>query len=738
MTKRRFFQTTSSEPVQPRIAAAVPLLFCSLFFSLLLVPSSGFALDGLVELRGSHQEGRAGIEAYETDTLWQILNMGQSVNFSRQWFLRVDANARRERLWGKSQFDSASNDKKFMSPNFNLTFHDPTYRVSLHGRAIRTDQVRTGLPDQRDEHVDIGLWGTANYDWLKLDANAQEAASWRYAAGHDRENRDHQASFLARANVSEDDEVRYRFSRTKQDLVNLNSASTFITNVLQYRGKHFFDEQRGDFNIYALYNNFQQTDHVDDLVGLQYVLPVYAGYVLDDTPGNFDPLEGEPIEVPDLYDRDRDTPTEINIGDNAPPVRDYGGDFRNILLDFGDTQEINTLILYVDRLLRFPGLMNWALYVSDSADGRDWGTVLSPATYTINYVEYETGRQGWVVQFETPINHRRIKMVNSKLGPTEPDIFITEFELFQTSITTTPDRKSTTIRQRLEGDVGYYIAPQLRVRYAGSIDRQEYDSQDRNLKGISNLVGADWRFSNWLLSGRYDTYTLRGPSRRDTDTNTKSLSLARDRDTAVFGRLSWVQTVDNSFDAKYKTSSLLADASWRIAPRLTFNQKINYSVRTAQEVTGQSDAWALISEIRSNPKPNMFLDLRYSDRWVTEVLGTGFTNFTDAEVTGSWAIFPYLNYAGQAVYQMRDRTDWLFRNSLSWAPLPGGSMVFQFHVRDHQDTRTDYMRRGGGASLTWKARPRLNLYGGVDKFYEKVGSERGYPVSYEFRGYWTF
>ena len=738
MTKRRFLLTTTSDPAQPRIAAAASRIFCGLLFSLLLVPSTGFALDGLVELRGSHQEGRAGVEAYETDTLWQIFTLGQSVDFSRQLLLRVNANARRDRLWGKNQFESASNDKKFLSPNFNLSYHDPTYRFSLNGRALRTDQVRTGLPDQRDEHFDIGLWGTANYDWLKLEANAQEAASWRYAAGNNRENRDHQASFLSQVNVSQQDEIRYKFSRTKQDLVNLNTASTFVTNVLQYRGEHFFDQQRGEFNIYALYNNFQQTDHVDDLVGLQYVLPVYAGYVLDDTPDYLDPLEGEPIEVPDLYDRDLDSATEINIGDNAVPVRDYGGDYRNILLDFGDTQEMNTLILYVDRLLRFPTLMNWALYVSDSADGRDWGTVLSPATYTINYFEYETGRQGWVVQFETPINHRRIKMVNSKLGPTEPDIFITEFELYQTSVNATPDRKSKTIRKRLEGDVGYYIVPQLRVRYAGTINQQEYDSQDRGLEGISNLLGADWRFSNWNLSGQYNTYTLSGPTRQDTDTRTKSLSLARDRDTAVFGRLSWVQTVDSSFSARYSTSSLLADVSWRIAPRLTFNQKVNYSVRSGLDVNTKSDSWALISEIRSNPKPNMYLDLRYSDRWVTEVLGTGFSNFTDAEANGSWAIFPYLTYVGQVVYQMRNRTDWLFRNSLSWAPLPGGSMLLQFHVRDHQDTRTDYMRRGGGASLTWKPRPRLNLSGGVAKYYEKVRDERGYPVSYEFRGYWTF
>ncbi len=420
---------------------SVPLLI------FILNGSPAAAVDGRVELRGSHQEGRAGVEAYKTDTQWQIVNLGQSVNFSKRWLLRIDATGRRERLWGSSLFSTVSTDKTSLVPNLNLTYRDDTYRFSLHGRAARIDQVRTGQPDQRDEQFDASLWFYANYDWLELDANAQESASWRYAAGSDRENRNHQANLLARFHLSARDELRYKLSRTKQDAVSFNTETTFLTNNLQYRGDHTFAADRGDFSIQAIYNRFQQTDHTNDLVGLQYVLPAFGGFVLDDTPEFLDPLEGDFISEPDLYDRDRTSPTQINIGDNAPVVRDYGGDFRNIILDFGDTQEMSALILYVDRILRFPALMEWAIYVSDTADGRDWGSPLSPADYTITYVEYETGRQGWVVRLANPINHRRVKMVNSKRGPTEPDIFVTEFELYQTSVTTTPDRTSTTVRK---------------------------------------------------------------------------------------------------------------------------------------------------------------------------------------------------------------------------------------------------------------------------------------------------
>ena len=40
--------------------------------------------------------------------------------------------------------------------------------------------------------------------------------------------------------------------------------------------------------------------------------------------------------VPALFDRDRVTATSINLGDSAPVVREFGGDYRNLQFDFGE------------------------------------------------------------------------------------------------------------------------------------------------------------------------------------------------------------------------------------------------------------------------------------------------------------------------------------------------------------------------------------------------------------------
>ena len=71
-------------------------------------------------------------------------------------------------------------------------------------------------------------------------------------------------------------------------------------------------------------------------VGLQYLLPSAGGFWIDDSPSLLDPLEAQPELVPALYDNDRTTSTTINLGDEAPRGRDYGGDYRNIYLDFGE------------------------------------------------------------------------------------------------------------------------------------------------------------------------------------------------------------------------------------------------------------------------------------------------------------------------------------------------------------------------------------------------------------------
>ena len=132
------------------------------------------------------------------------------------------------------------------------------------------------------------------------------------------------------------------------------------------------------------------------------------------------------------------------------------------------------------------------------------------------------------------------------------------------------------------------------------------------------------------------------------------------------------------------------------------------------------------------------VDLSRANRWVSRETGPGFTTYNSTQVDASWEIAPLLYWWGQYVSQERLERDWILRNSISWTPLQGGSLKFSFQATDSQDSRLDQLRRGGGANLEWRARPRLYLSAGVDKSFERLAGLRSWPLSVQARGYWTF
>ena len=54
-------------------------------------------------------------------------------------------------------------------------------------------------------------------------------------------------------------------------------------------------------------------------------------------------------------------------------VRQYGGDYRNLIFDFGEIEEMSQILVYVDREVRFPDLNQWLVYVSDDPEGSRLG-----------------------------------------------------------------------------------------------------------------------------------------------------------------------------------------------------------------------------------------------------------------------------------------------------------------------------------------------------------------------------
>jgi len=735
-------------PIEPKLrmhrrktAGACPRILGWLAPALVLaLATAAQALDGRAEVRTNHQEGRVGETAYSSDNRWDLVGMDEMIRFSRTSSLRLEYTARREILRGSSAGTSVDNHQVVLTPAAHLSWQLDGLRLTAHGRGNRIDRDDTGLPTQRDDSLEYGLWSNLRLSRLLLDMNFQESASWRRTTGNDRENRERSGRATIRYELSDNDEVRYQYSRVELDAVTFGHRTTFDTHQVQYRGDHGFAADRGRVSVSALRSRFQQRDAFDTLASEQYVLPETAAWYLDDTPGQLDPLENQPQPVPALIDNDRTTPTVINLGDNATPVRDQGGDYRNLVLDFGEMQSLDAAYLYVDRRLTFlPQLMAWDLYFSDDAEGFDWGLPVPAGQWSATWFELETGRQGWEIRFAGgEVTHRRLKLVNRKLGPTMGDLFVTEFEPFTTSLSTEPELRSRQDRTMLNGELAYALHPRLRFRYGASLDRRDQGGDDGRLNRTNNTVTMDWRRNSWLLSGQLQANRESAPGDLDTDSNTRLLSLSRRGTGRLGANLSWMVTEDDNYNARYRTEAVTADATWRAAPALTFSQKLSRGWRKSDFGTGDSDSWVLSSEIQSAPRPSLRVDLRRTERWVSQEAGVGFTTYSESQADANWEIMPLLTWNGQVISQKRDERDWMIRNSLAWTPLPGGSMALSFQASDYQDSRTDQMRRGAGATADWRPRPRLTLSGSVDKSFERLAGRDSWPLSFQFRGYWTF
>jgi hypothetical protein len=216
------------------------------------------------------------------------------------------------------------------------------------------------------------------------------------------------------------------------------------------------------------------------------------------------------------------------------------------------------------------------------------------------------------------------------------------------------------------------------------------------------------------------------------------LSLTRQAPGRLSARLAWSRVADDNYDARFTTESVSTDATWRAAPALTFSQRVTRGWRAGESGAGDSDSWVSTTEIRSAPRPGLRLDFTRANRWVGRQAGPGFTSYNTTQVDAHWEIAPQLTIWSQYTSQDRDDGDWTLRNNASWSPLQGGSFLVTLQASDYQDTRLGQLRRGGGASVDWQARPRLFLSAGVEKHYEKLQGRVSRPLGFQARGYWTF
>jgi hypothetical protein len=703
-----------------------------------MTPGSLLALDGRADVRTTHQEGRSGEQSIASDDRRELYSLDEMRRLWGGSALQLQYLVRRDVLTGSAAGTTVDNRQVVQTPGANLSWQALGLRANLYGRANRSDQSLAGAPSLRDDSLEYGLWSTARRGGLDLNLSWNRSASWRRSEGADRENREDVASISGRWQATAHNYLQARLSRVDLRSVTTGLRTTFRTAQVTVQGDRGFGEGCGRASWTVLHSRFDQRDRFDSTSGLQYLLPSAGGFWIDDSPSLLDPLEAQPELVPALYDNDRTTSTTINLGDEAPRGRDYGGDYRNIYLDFGEPVTMDAAFLYVDRRLTFiPDILQWDLYVSDDAENRDWGQPLPPDAWSARYVELETGEQGWEFTFPVTLTHRRLKLVDRKLGATMGDLFVAEFEVRKSVSDAPPESRQEQHRTMLQGEVDYRPHARLQLRFNTMLDRRVQpgggDLDRRNHGAVAN-----WRLGTWLATAQAQWADEESPSGLGTNSSSQMISMARQAAGRLSARLAWSRVADDNYDARFTTESVAADASWRAAPALTFSQKVTRGWRTSEAGASDSDSWVLTSEMRSAPRRGLRLDVSRASRWVGREAGPGFTSYNTTQVDAHWEIAPLLTLWSQYTSQEREERDWILRNAASWSPLQGGSFLLTLQANDYQDSRIDQLRRGGGASVDWQARPRLFLSAGIEKHYEKLQGRVSRPVSFQTRGYWTF
>lgn len=705
---------------------------------LTVAPPGAQAVDGRIMVQGTRQDGGAGSTAYETSTLLENYSLGQRHNFPGNLVFQIDFITRRQTLESRSPLGNTDSEIVSLLPNASLTYRSHGLRAGLLARALRKDTFGSGNTAWRDENADFGAWVRREWSWLDLDAKIQETTSRREADLDDRDNREHnQAAGLA-IRPTDEDELRYRFSRNVQELRLSGTELTFQGHNLQYRGGREFMDGRGRVSLDARGSYLKQISSFRGEGGLDYAAPIWGGFSLDGTPELQDILEPEPVPVAALYDLDRDAVTEINLGDSGSVVRQFGGDYRNLIFDFGDTEQVDQVVIYVDTVLRFPALMQWRFFTSDDPEGRDWSNELDAGQFSAVWFELADGRQGWRVDLTTTLAHRRIKLVNTKLGLTEPDIRVTEMEAYRLFESGQPDQEQNVRRHRLQGDLSYDLTEALQLQYSTNLTGRHFDESDRDVNGSAHRFGANLQLSRWRLAASHELNRVRNSTGQDTDANSQFVSLSNTAGRVLRTRLSWSRAEDRSWTLQNLTHTAAGEVTWQAAPRLTINQKVAYGIRDAISLGVESRSWTMSTTIRGRPRPSLEIQLRRDDRWVSEEAGADFSSFNNTELQSTWALRPLLTLTSQILYQVRQDDDIMARNTLTWIPLPGGSVGLRLSAHDLQDTRTDWFQRGAGGTVTWRPRPRLYLESGIEWVLVKQADERNTPTNLQFRGSWTF
>jgi hypothetical protein len=709
------------------------LVVAGLFFG---CAGPGGAVDGRIDVRVSHQSGQVGDLEYDAETRREELTLDQPIPLGGAFLLQTRLRWLREASDSRAGGPRQEWEGRTTRPDVTLSYRARGLTLGAQGDWFERRITGESAFAPRSRRYQYGGWVNGRRGGTRLSGNwTRSVSEQKGLSAGDVENRETSGAFRGEQSFARVWQAAYRLAGTSSDAVDRAIRRTHLVHGLEFGGTPRLGD-RLDASIQAktqLFSETLETGAPSD-AGI-YLEPLAGDVRLDDTPESYDPLEGDPAPEPGLYDGDRESPTGLDLGDAASVVREFGGDYRNIRYDFGGIEELVSAFLFVDRRLLAPGLLRWRLFVTDDPEGRLWNE-LGPGQADVSYREWDEAHQGWEVRFARGVSGRRVMWVDVKIGPTVPELFVNELEVYVRG-----DARESTVRSqnhRLDFGVGYRLTGRLHLRYQGSARERVFEGDGRDLSERNHILSTRWSSGPYILLAQYQLYTLSGPTRRDSDVDGYRLSASRGHATRWSSDLAYSRSHDRSRDTDRTDDLLSLSTSWRAASRLRLSQRVTFGWRADRRLDDEARSIALVTTIQSSPWTRLTLDVDRTDRWVSRAVGAGFEPFNDTELAVTWSPVPLISLSSIVRYTVRATSDWTTRNAVSWTPFPGGDVQLRFSGHDVYDSRTETSRRGAGASLTWRPRPRLIVEGGVDVQRFELLGETNTPLSTQGRLTWSF
>ncbi|MBZ0267162.1 hypothetical protein K8I85_03335 [bacterium] len=717
-----------------------PVALAALLAALLLPVSSGHALDGSVDVRQSDQHARTEETSFQTSWRRETVTARQSLRISSRVILEAAYRGTRERTTGDG-IASQEIRQTTQAPDISLGFRTRPLSMGIKTGYLERTSTDDGDVISETTRRQITAWLNSRLSsGTRLSSNATRTISeTTNSLDETNENRQTSGFALAEQPLGGSFFAQYRFSGLSGDVTRLGSSRDQTSHGLEFRGSPRSSDGRLASSFRVRSQLFDQRREADTGTGtIRFETPLSVGLVYDDTPETLDPLEGSVLPAPGLADGDRSTPTSINIGDSAPVVREFGGDYRNLQLDFGESQLFSSAALYVDTRLLQPQLFEWLVYVSDDPDGRLW-TRVTQDQVEITYREWGALLQGWEVQFLGEVSGRYLKLVDVKFGTTVPDLFVTEMETFTRTATGRVSTDDRTLDHNLDASISYDATDQVRVGYQTSLRRRDERDSDGDLTGAAHTASVRWQDEGpWAALTRVDRHTLEGPTRASSDVLTFHVAASHGVGSHRSATVSFTTSRDRGGGRDQQTDTYGYQGEWRAAPRLHFSQRISHGRRTDHEFDILSRSVTLTHAMRSSPITTLTINLDRRDRWTSRALGSGFERFHDTELDVIWAPAPLVTVSSDLLVRERQDTDWSTRQSLTWSPLPGRKVETHISGSSFFDSRTRVQRLGVDVGTKWRPDRQFVVEASVGAQSYRVGDDRSTPINTFLRAGWTF